>query len=75
MNQYAIDQFFNSVTFTSFEGSLQSLAQIISRSTGSYVKSHDILEYFLLKNYPHNYCIKVYFANGEASVFIQENNP
>lgn len=71
MNQHAIDQYFRTVAFTSFEGSLQSLAQIISRHTGGLVTSHDLMEYFLLKKDSYNCSINICFSNGKTTVSIR----
>ena len=74
MNSHAIDRYFKTIVFTSFQGSLQSLARIISRSTGVYVNSRDLLEYFLVSsNLYANYTVNICFSNGQANVCIQEN--
>ena len=74
MSQHSIEQYFNTVAFSSFEGSLQSLEQTISRSTGTYVTSRDIIEYFLNHNGLCDYNINLRFANGETSITILEIN-
>lgn len=69
--QQAIDRFFKTVTFTAFSGSLQSLSQIISRGTGTYVNGYAILEYLYSNNGVRNYSVKLYFVNDEVNVALQ----
>lgn len=73
MRHNAINQFFQTAVISSYQGSLQSLAQAISRGTGVCVKSNDVLEYFIHNNGLADYCINVCFANGNIRVLIEEN--
>lgn len=74
MSQHAVEQYFKTVSFSSFDGSLQSLAQIISRCIGGYVTSRDIVEYLLNHNGLYNHDVKLCFTNGEVNITIQKNN-
>lgn len=72
MQQHAIEQYFRTVAISSFSGSLQSLAQIISRATGVCVHGDDVLEYLYTNNGIQHYFINICFANGEVHVLFFE---
>lgn len=74
MKYYAIHLFFQSVRINSFQGSLHSLAEVISRSTGISVYGSDLLRYLYRSNGLSNYCVKVCFANEKISVSIVSVN-
>lgn len=73
MRKNAINQFFQVATISSYQGSLSSLAQAISRNTGVGVQGYDILDYFIHNNGLPDYCINVCFAKGNIRVLIEEN--
>lgn len=70
MRQQIIEQYFKTSSLSSFNGSLQSLAQIISRGTGVYVHGDDVLKYLYTNNRLQNYCINICFRNGEIHINI-----
>ena len=72
MQQHAIEQYFRAAAISSFSGSLQSLAQIISRATGVCVQGDDVLEYLYTNNGIQNYYINICFAKGEVHVIFFE---
>ena len=74
MQQQAIEQYFRTAAISSFSGSLQSFAQIISRATGVCVQGDDILEYLYTKNGIKNHLINICFANGAVDVLLFEKH-
>ena len=74
MQQQAIEQYFRTAAISSFSGSLQSLAQIISRATGVCVQGDDILEYLYTNNVIQNHLINICFANGAVDVLLFEKH-
>lgn len=69
----AIDQYFQTVTITIFEGTLQSLAQNISRHSGITISCYNILEYFYSNNQLYNYSVNVNFTRGKVFISICED--
>ena len=74
MQQQAIEQYFRTAAISSFSGSLQSFAQIISRATGVCVQGDDILEYLYTNNGIQNHLINICFANGAVDVLLFEKH-
>ena len=72
VKQQAIEQYFRAAAISSFSGSVQSLAQIISRATGVCVHGDDVLEYLYTNNGIQNYLINICFANGAVNVSFFE---
>lgn len=73
MIYHAIDQYFKTVAINSFEGTLQSLAQNISRHSGTIITSYNLLEYFSSNNQLYNHSVNISFIHGEAFISICEN--
>lgn len=72
--QQAIEQYFRTSEISSFRGTLSSLVQMISRSTGIYVKGIDILEYLYINAGVSDYYIEVCFAKKEIRMKITHIN-
>ena len=73
MQQQTIEQYFRTAAISSFSGSLQSLAQMISRATDVCVQGDDILDYLYANNGIQNYCINICFNNCSIYVFLKKN--
>lgn len=72
--QQAIEQFFRTSEISSFRGTLNSLMQMISRSTGIYVRGIDMLEYLYINSGISDYYTEVCFAKKEIQVEITHIN-
>lgn len=72
MNQKAIEEYFKAVSFSSFCGTLQSLAQVISRESGVLINGYDVLEYFCKNSGLKNFRILICFSNGKTEIYIHE---
>ena len=72
MKQGAIACYFHSTAFNSYEGTLQSLAQMITQNMSVYINSIDLLEYFYSCDDLDRFIINICFFNGEIKVSMWE---
>ena len=74
MCQYTIEQYFNTAPFSFFDGSLQTLAQMISRCTGERITETNLWNFFLNSSGCCEYCVKISICNRKVMLSICEKS-